>query len=195
MQYPVTLSFKKIALAPQVFVRDASGADVAYVKQKLFKLKEQIEVFTNRTKNQLLYTIKANRVLDFSAGYLFADAQGNALGAVRRKGARSLWRAYYEIVHDIAGEPDMVIREENGWIKVLDAMLGDVPIIGFIFSYMLNPSYLITKNGQPFVRIKKQPAFFEGEFKVEALAPIEPQEEPRLILSVLMMLLLERSRG
>ncbi len=92
--------FKKVALTPQIFVRDANGSDIAYVKKKLFKLREQIEVFTSRAKDHLLYRIQANNVLDFSAGCLFSNTVGRALGAVRRKGGR-----------------------ENGWVKVLDSML------------------------------------------------------------------------
>ena len=60
MTYPIEFEFKIMALAPQFYVRDGAGRDVAYVKQKLFKLKEDITVFENASQTTPLYKIKAN---------------------------------------------------------------------------------------------------------------------------------------
>jgi hypothetical protein len=45
------------------------------------------------------------------------------------------------------------------------------------------------------MRVEKQPAFFEGKFIIEQKDPLDEDEEKRALLSVIMMLLLERSRG
>ena len=50
MNYPLQISFKAIALSNQGTVTDASGNVVAYVKQKAFKLKEAITVFTDQSQ-------------------------------------------------------------------------------------------------------------------------------------------------
>jgi hypothetical protein len=73
MQFPLTLEFKKVALSPQISVLDASGNLIFYVKQKLFKLKEAITIFADREQTQPLYSINADRVIDFSARYRFKD--------------------------------------------------------------------------------------------------------------------------
>jgi uncharacterized protein YxjI len=67
MNYPIHFSFKILAIASQIYIRDSSGNLLAYVKQKLFKLKEDINVFGDEGQTQLLYNIKADRVLDFSS--------------------------------------------------------------------------------------------------------------------------------
>ena len=77
MNYPLQLSFKIIALASQIYVRDAGGSLVGYVKQKLFKLKEDIRIFADEGQTQLRYTIRADRILDFSANYAFANGPAN----------------------------------------------------------------------------------------------------------------------
>jgi hypothetical protein len=46
-QYPLSFSFKIIALAPQASARDATGQEILYVKQKLLRLKEKICVFAD----------------------------------------------------------------------------------------------------------------------------------------------------
>jgi len=44
MNYPLQFSFKIIALAPQITVTDSTGQVISYVRQKMFKLREQIEI-------------------------------------------------------------------------------------------------------------------------------------------------------
>ena len=194
MNFPLDLSFKKIALSPQVKVSDASGQVVLYTKQKAFKLKEAVTVFADVEQTRPLYTIKADRVLDFNARYTIADAAGRPLGAIARKGRKSLWRAQYEVT-DGGGQP-LTMQEENGWVKVGDALFGEIPLLGIFSGYLFNPSYLLTNAaGAPLMRLSKQPAFMEGKFRVERLADLSEADETRAVLSFLMMVLLERRRG
>ena len=194
MNFPLELNFKKVALNPQVKVSDASGQVVLYTKQKAFKLKEAVTVFADVEQTRPLYTINADRVLDFNAKYNIADAAGRPIGAVARKGRKSLWRAQYEVL-DGGGQP-MTIQEENGWVKVADALFGEVPVLGIFSGYVFNPTYLLTSaSGAPLMRLSKQPAFMEGKFRIEKLAELSEADETRAVLSFLMMVLLERRRG
>lgn len=194
MQFPLTLSFKKIALAPQISVTDANGELVFYVKQKLFKLKEAVTVFGDREQTMPLYTIKADRIIDFSAFYHFRDQNGNNIGAIKRQGRKSIWRAHYDIYN---GDQVVAhIQEENAWIKVGDAFFGEIPLVGMLSGYVFNPTYLVSgADGTVIVKVKKQPAFFESSFTIEEAVDIDEVAEIRTILSILMMTLLERSRG
>jgi uncharacterized protein YxjI len=195
MNYPLKLSFKLLAIASQIYIRDANGQLLGYVKQKLLKLKEDINVFADEQQTQHLYNIKADRVLDFSANYKFTDNRGNVVGSIRRKGMRSIFKAHYEI-SDPRGAQSMEIREESAWVKVIDAVVGELPIIGMFTGYFFNPAYIVSRsNGTAIARLQKQPAFFEGVFEVQKLAEISEDEEVRVLLSVLTMTLLERARG
>lgn len=69
MNFPLSLRFKLLALSPQIYVSDAAQQPVLYVKQKLFKLREKIEVFRDESRSQLLCTIQANKIIDWSARY------------------------------------------------------------------------------------------------------------------------------
>lgn len=195
MNFPVDLTFKLLALASQIYIRDANGNLLGYVKQKLLKLKEDINVFTDETQTTVLYNIKADRVIDFSARYTFRDGTGNVVGAIKRKGMRSIWKANYEIA-DARDQHVLNINEENGWVKVVDSLVGELPVIGMFTGYFFNPSYILSRtDGTPLARLAKQPAFFEGKFQVTALAQLSPEEEVRVLLSFLTMTLLERARG
>ena len=196
MNYPLNLSFKIVAIAPQIRVNDASGNSICYVRQKLLKFKESIEVFSDPTKSRQIGNIRADKVIDWSARYYFTDAHGNNLGSVGRRGMKSLWRAHYDVFNSDHGAGDFTIQEQNPWTKILDGILGDIPIIGFLSGYFLHPAYIATRtDGTPVMRAQKQPAFFEGKFIIEKLSDLSPQEEINLIYSFLILLLLERTRG
>jgi len=195
MNYPVDLTFKLIAIASQIYIRDANGQLLGYVKQKLLKLKEDINVFADEGQTQHLFNIKADRILDFSANYRFTSANGQPIGSIRRKGMRSIFRANYEIF-DAGGNQVMAINEENSWIKVGNALIGELPIIGIFTGYFLNPSYLLSaSDGTVVARLAKQPAFFEGKFQLLPMTELAADKETLVLLSVLTMTLLERARG
>ncbi len=197
MKYPLQLTRKILAASPQLYVTDADGSPVLYVKQKLFKLKEHVEVFTDNTKEKKLCEIKANKVIDWSAAYNFSNAEGNQFGGVRRKGLRSLWRAHYEIYPNDAAQPaEFTVREESVLIRFLDSLFSGIPIIGIFAGYFTNPSYIITdSNGNAVMRLKKKPALWEGKFSIESITEIDSQQQIRILVALLMMTLLEQHRG
>lgn len=194
MEYPLQLSFKLLAIARQVSVTDAGGRLVLYVKQKAFKLKETVTVFADAGQTTPLYTIKADRVLDLSARYNFADAAGNYLGSVKRRGMRSIWKAHYDVLD---GEQlQMTITEESAWTKVLDSLVGELPVVGMFTGYFFHPAYLVKRtNGAVVMRLEKRPAFFEGRFLVTRHGDLDEREETRAVLALITTVLLERGRG
>lgn len=196
IQYPLQLSFKILALASQATVTDAAGKTVLYTKQKMFKFREHVEIFTDKTQATRLAEIKANKVIDWSARYGFTDNVGQPIGSVGRKGWRSIWKAHYEAFNPGDTVPDFSIKEENPGAKFMDGLLGGIPVIGMFSGYFFHPRYLATRsNGQPAMRIEKKAAFFEGRFEITKVGEMTPKEELNLILSFLMLVMLERERG
>lgn len=168
---------------------------MGYVKQKLFKLKEDINVFDDENQNHLLFNIKADRVIDFSARYNFTGSSGEFLGSIKRQGMRSIWKAHYEIF-DARNEKVLEIREQNPWTKVFDALVGEVPIVGMFTGYIFNPAYIMTRpDNSPVLILKKQPAFFESKFELQSQTQISSEEENLVLLGSLMLALMERNRS
>ena len=194
LSYPLQLSFKIVAIAPQISVTDATGTLLLYVRQKIFKLREAVTVFSDREQTRPLYTIGADRVLDFSARYHVATAAGEPVGVVQRQGMRSLWKAHYEV--ERGGVPVLALREENPWVKVMDGLFGEIPILGVLSGYLFHPAYLVTRpDGTTVLRARKQAALFEGRYEITRLAELSEEDEELALLAVLMLLLLERERG
>lgn len=197
LQYPLQLNFKIVALAPQLTITDATGKEVVYIKQKLFKFKEKVEVFSDKSKSQLLGSIKANKIIDWSARYFFRTANEEAFGSVGRKGMRSLWKAsYFTFSHD-SDTPEYNITEENPCAKIFDSLLGEIPIVGFATAFLFHPKYgaINNENNQTVMRLTKQPALFQGKFQLEKYYDLSPEDESSLLFSFIMLVLLERARG
>jgi hypothetical protein len=197
LQWPLKLSFKILALASQATVTDSAGRVVCFTKQKMFKFREHVEIFTDNNKTTLLAEIKTQKVIDWSARYHFTDAVGLDLGSVGRRGWRSIFKAHYDVFNPGDDKADYTIREENPASKFFDGLLGEIPIIGLLTGYLFHPRYGATKTGgETAMRLTKQPAFLEGKFIIEKLNNgLTPREELNLILSFMMMIMLERRRG
>lgn len=195
MSFPLEFEFKITSLVNDFTAKDARGKTVGYVRQKMFKFKEAISVYTNDSRQTVLYTIDADRVIDFNANYAFTDAGGKHLGRIGRRGAKSILKAHYEIF-DTESTLEFMIKEENPWAKFFDGLASEIPVVGMFTGYFFNPKYIVTRSdGTQVARLSKEASFWGRRFKLEQLSTIEKGEDERLLLGLMMMSLLERRRG
>lgn len=81
-------------------------------------------------------------------------------------------------------------------MKVIDSFLGEIPIVGMLTGYMFHPAFRMTReNGATVIRVVKEPALIEGRFRIEQFEELGESDEVLAVLSVLMLVLLERRRG
>ncbi|MEI7594346.1 MAG: hypothetical protein WCK02_01260 [Bacteroidota bacterium] len=193
--FPLNFTFKISTISNDFIAKDANDQTFAYVKQKMFKFIEEISVYNDESQSEILYTINANKWIDFSASYIFKNSKDIEIGRVARKGWASLWKARYEIF-DLYQKQDLLIQEENGWVKVADALMSEVPILNLFTGYFFNPSYKVVRtDGTMVARLKKEKSFFGRNFSVTKLTDFINDEEERMVLGLMMMILLERRRG
>jgi len=194
--YPLNFQFKISTLANDFTVSDSNGKTLAYVRQKMLKLKEEVIVYSDETKTKELFHINANKWLDFNTAYSFSTSMKDAeLGKVARKGWASIWKARYEII-DENNLHALTIQEENPWVKLWDGLLKEVPLVNIFSGYFFNPKYLVVKNdGTVVAKLSKEKSFWGRKFKLENISTFEEKEEIRILLSLMMMMLLERRRG
>lgn len=192
LRFPLDFKFKIFTPSNDFLVYDANGQVVAYTRQKIFKIKEGIEIFSDDTRRQRLYQIQADRILDFNANYRIQAEDGRSVGSVRRKGLRSLWRTHYQ-VYDADNRLCFHICENNPWVAVLDGLVGELPLIGWLTGYFLNPSYAISDDaGQVRYVLKKEPSFMERRF---SLRQSGGGNDELALLAAMMLMLLERGDG
>ena len=101
------------ALTGKFRVYDPSENLVLFSEQKMFRLREDIRVYSDESKAQEVLIIKARQIIDFSAAYDVIDApSGQKVGALRRKGWRSLLRDEWEIL-DANDQPVGMLFEDS----------------------------------------------------------------------------------
>ena len=194
LSYPLELGFKIVTIGTRVRVTDAAGKQLAYVRKKKFKLKEDVRVYEDENQRDLRFRIKADRVVDFGASYAISGPDGRPLGAVKQRGMRSLWKSTYDVT-DPLGNGIAVIHEENPFVKVLDSLAEAIPFADALGGLFFNPAYLVDLRGESVLRMKKERSVFESRFRLDRLGDFSEEEEELLLASLIMTLLLERDRG
>lgn len=82
-----------LALTGTFRIFGPTGELLLYSRQKMFRLKEDIRVFSDEASTRQVLQINARQVIDFNAIYDVTDSStGMAVGALQRKGWRSLAR-------------------------------------------------------------------------------------------------------
>lgn len=108
--------FKLLGAAFHIY--DPNGNVAFYSKQKAFKLKEDIRVYTGEDMKSEVLTIKARSIIDFSAAYDVVDpATQTKVGALKRKGMKSILKDEWIILD--ANEREIGLIQEDSMMLAL----------------------------------------------------------------------------
>lgn len=124
---------------------DPNGAVVFYSKQKAFKLKEDIRIFTGADMQTEVLAIHARQILDFSAVYDVIDSATNTkIGALQRKGMKSILKDEW-----------LFLDENDREIGVLqeDSML--MALLRRFLANLIPQTFLGSINGMPVCQFKQ----------------------------------------
>lgn len=194
LQYPLHFKFRITSLANDFSATDANGNSIYYVREKIFTWRDHIMVYRDESKAELIYELRSNKLIDFQQTFTISDNKGRVVGKVRRKSIKSLWRSTFNLM-DSEDRLDHTIKEKNPWVKLWDGLFGELPIVGMLSGYFFNPSYILRNDlDEPMFEIIKEPSFFGRKFKVNKLTDKEVDDE-RFVLSLMLMVLMERSNG
>lgn len=145
--------FKLLGAAFHVY--DMSGNVVMYSKQKAFKLKEDIRLYTGEDMQTELLTIQARQAIDFSASYDVVDPRaGGKVGALRRKGLKSMLRDEWVVLDPYDREIGLIQEDSTALALVrrfVDAAAMFLPQ-KFHVEVGGQPAATFQQNMNPFVR-------------------------------------------
>lgn len=118
-----SLKRQVLALTGKVRVYTPDGQLGLYSEQKMFKLREDIRVYSDERKSNELLWIQARQVIDFAAAYDITDqTSGQKVGALRRKGWSSIVRDAWEVL-DPMDQIIAKIQEESAGLALLRRFL------------------------------------------------------------------------
>lgn len=136
-------------------IYDPAGNLVLYSKQKAFKMKEDIRLYSDESMKVELLSVAARQIIDFSAAYDVVDAQTRQkVGALKRKGWSSMLRDEW-IVMD-AGDREVGLIKEDSMVAALVRRFIDAASLLFPQKFHLEVGGVVLatfqQNMNPFVR-------------------------------------------
>lgn len=138
-----------------------------FVKQKAFKLKEEITVFGDESGATALLKIQARSVIDFGATYDVTDAAtGEKVGGLRRRGLSSLVRDSWEIVN-AADQVVGSVSEDSVLMALLRRFLTNLIPQNFTIQFNDSTVGIMRQTFNPFV------AQFEVDFSMDTAGRLD----------------------
>ena len=129
-----------------------------FSEQKMFRLREDIRVYGDEGKTQEVLSIKARQILDFSAAYDVVDtAMNQKVGALRRRGLRSILRDEWEVLD----ANDTVIG------KLFEDSVGLAMLRRFLLGSWLPQNYDITVGETRVADLKQRFNLFRYELDLD----------------------------
>lgn len=100
-------------------VYDEAGELLLFTRQKAFRLKEDLRLYSDETQQVELMRISARQVIDFGATYDVIDSvSGETVGALRRRGFKSALRDQWMFL-DLDGREMATLVEDSTSLALL----------------------------------------------------------------------------
>ncbi|MDO9537911.1 MAG: hypothetical protein Q7J68_06295 [Thermoplasmata archaeon] len=176
---------KVLTLWNKYWIEDQQGNILGFSKMKMFKLKEDIRIYTDESMTNELFSIQQQQILDIWGTFAVMDTQDCILGYIKRKAlASSFVRDEYE-VYDGYNRLIGGIYEETGRGLVRKY----VPLGGLVPQQMT-----MSLNGQTVATINQQFKIIGDTWELNCVA-VPPYLDRRVLLACLLMMgMIERSR-
>lgn len=152
---------------------------VFYVEQKMFRLREDIRVYSDESKSQELLLIQARQIIDFNAAYDVVDpAYNQKIGALRRKGWRSMTRDEWEVLDVNDQVVGMLFEDSVGQALLRRLLLGT----------LLPQNYDMTLGGARVADLRQRFNFFAYQMDIDFSMDTSRQLDRRLGIAAAILL-------
>jgi len=122
------------------------GPALAFAEQKRLAFKEQVTLYTDESKAQVLAGFKARQVIDLGSGYDVLDHAGTPIGSFRKDFGASLLRSTWHL--EQPGLPPAVGQERSQLVAILRRFVSSLSWLPYHFDF--------TINGHPVFSVQKQ---------------------------------------
>ncbi len=158
---------------------DPSGQLVMFSEQKMFRLREDIRVYSDESKQKEVLMVKARQIIDFSAAYDVVDsATGEKVGVLRRKGWNSLLRDEWEVLNT-QDQPIGILFEDSMGLALLRRLL---------LGLLLPQNYDLTIGQTRVADLKQRFNLFRYELDLDLSMDTARQLDPRLGIAAAILL-------
>jgi hypothetical protein len=162
------------------YLYDAQNNLIGFSKQKAFKLKEDIRIFTDENMAQELISIKARKVLDLSSAYDVVDtASQQKIGVLKRKGLKSTFLRDEWVIMDANEQAMGSIKEDSTLLALIRRHITN----------LVPQTYDFELRGQMVGKTRQNFNFFAPKMKCDFSMDAGRQLDRRLALAAVVLLM------
>jgi len=140
----------------EIFADDGAGepgALIAFVEQKRMAFKEQVTIYTDSSKSEVLAGFKARKVIDLGSGYDVVDGNGQPIGMFRKDFGKSLVNSTWHL--DQPGAATATGRERSQGVAVFRRLWNFIPFLEN-FPFPMRYHFDFARGAQPVFSVDKK---------------------------------------
>lgn len=104
---------------------------LAFAQQRRLAFKERVDFYTDEVKSDLVFSFRAEKVMDIHGKFFVEDAGGERIGVFKKQFKQSLLSSTWVIL-DTNDNPTITIKESSRTLAALRRFSGWIPIISGI---------------------------------------------------------------
>jgi uncharacterized protein YxjI len=163
---------------------DTPGRVFCFVRQKMFKFKEDVQFFTDETKTIELMRIKARQRFDPTATYDVTNPDGTKIGGFQKVFGTSLFRSTYRLF-DEAGKEVATATEQNLAVAILRRLVAFIPNIGGLANWLPIPYHFVFLRDEHVLgHHRRQLWKFRDTYTLDLTADPNRSLDRRLVLAI-----------
>lgn len=113
------------------------GDLVAFAEQKRLAFKEKVSFFANPSKEHVVFTFRAEKVMDVHGKYFVETPQGELIGQFQKQFGASLLNSTWNML-STNDEVQLTIKESNMVLAVARRYVGWIPFVGDLLELATN---------------------------------------------------------
>jgi len=178
---------KALRIVDQYYIEDPMGAQLAYSKQKFWKIKDDIRIFADESMTQELFRIMQAQIIEAWGKFDVIDSATNIpLGYFRRK---ALMSAFVSDEWEIYNMNDQMIgRLAEGTGRGLARKY--IPYVGALIPEKIT----MELNGRPVVQINQRFKIIGDIWDIQCHSLPDHFDRRVLLAGVILMAMIERQR-
>lgn len=163
---------------------DSPGTPFCFVRQKMFKFKEDIRFYTDESRTGELMRIKARQRFDPRARYDVTSGDGLKIGEIQKVFGASLLRSTYKI-YDANGNELAIATEKNLAIALIRRVVAFIPFIENFSDWLPIPYHFVFMRNETLLGTDRRQMWkFMDVYTIDLSGDPDRTVDRRLILAI-----------
>lgn len=159
---------------------------IALAQQKRLTFKEHVTFYSDETRTQPIFILRAEKVLDVHGKFLVEDPEGNPIGAFKKEFKASLLKSTWSILNT-DGQPKLTLSENSLALAIFRRFAGFLPIIGElaeIISWFFRYHFVFVDSTNQEIGKYKKTTLFRDHYALSMTDEAYSREDWRVLAAV-----------